>query len=101
LTPGTFSLRDVCRRGFYEDAELGHFVPYTDYPVIRARAHKPRSSEWAETLLYDLVSDYGQTTNLAGTEIEEAYERLLAATMRAVDAPQWQYERLGLDGEDT
>ena len=39
--PASFSMRDVCPLDFYDEAELGHFLPYTDYPVIRARAHMP------------------------------------------------------------
>jgi arylsulfatase A-like enzyme len=97
LAPGTLSGRgDVCSKTFYEEATLGHFLPYTDYAVIRARVDRPRSSEWADTRLYDIESDYGQTVNLAGTEIEEQYERLLVSTMREVDAPSWQYQRVGL-----
>jgi arylsulfatase A-like enzyme len=97
LTPGTFSMRDVCHRDFYDEAQLGDFLPYTDYPVLRARAHKRRSPEWAETLLYDIEADAAQTQNLAGTEAEAAYRTLLVETMRAMDAPEEQFERLGLE----
>jgi hypothetical protein len=100
LTPGSFSMRDVCRKSFYDGAELGHFLPYTDYHVIRAEVHRGRSPDWAETMLYDIVSDAGQTTNLAGTEIEQQYEKLLIETMEAMDAPPSQYKRLGLPTPD-
>jgi arylsulfatase A-like enzyme len=100
LTPGSFSLRDVCRKQFYDQAELGQFLPYTDYPVIRARAYRPRSPDWESTLLYDIQNDYAQTSNLAGTELEQAYEKLLIETMEAMDAPPWQYERLGLEAQE-
>lgn len=96
LTPGSFSLRDVCKKEFYEDAELGRFLPYTDYPVIRAKVDIPRRPQWQDTMLYDVESDYGQTVNLAGTDVEERYEALMMATMQEVDAPSWQYERVGL-----
>ncbi len=97
LTPGTFSMRDVCSKSFYEDAELGPFLPYTDYPVVRSCVHKNRSPDWSETMLYNLETDYAQLVNLAGTEVEQAYLTLLLRTMKAVDAPSGQYERLGLD----
>jgi len=97
LTPGAFSMRNVCGKGFYDQAELGPFLPYTDYPVIRSHVQRNRSEDWAETMLYDLATDYGQTVNLAGTPREETYERLLIETMAAMDAPAWQYERLGLE----
>jgi arylsulfatase A-like enzyme len=96
LTPGNFSLRDVCPRSFYDGAELGDFLPYTDYPVIRAPVKYPRSTEWAETLLFDIEADYGQTENLAGSEREALYRELLAETMVEMDAPAWQFERVGL-----
>jgi arylsulfatase A-like enzyme len=99
LTPGTFSHREVCDLAFYDEAELGHFLPYTDYPVIRARAHKRRSPDWQDTQLYDMEADPGQTQNLAGSEVEARYRTLLIETMRKMDAPPSQYERLGLDDE--
>ncbi len=89
-------MRDVCRKSFYDGAELGHFLPYTDYPVIRAHAQRNRSPDWEDTMLYDIQNDYGQTANLAGTEAEAAYEQLLVETMAKMDAPAWQYERMGL-----
>ncbi len=100
LTPGTFSMHDVCPLSFYEEAALDHWLPYTDYPVIRARVHKRRSPEWAETMLYDLTCDEAQTQNLAGTELEIEYAVLLAETLQAADAPAEQFERLGLEQPD-
>ncbi len=97
LTPGTFSLRNVCPLGFYDEAELGPFLPYTDYPVIRARARRQRSPEWQDTMLYNLESDYAQQNNLVGTPAEAHYIDLLVETMRRMDAPPSQYVRLGLD----
>jgi predicted AlkP superfamily pyrophosphatase or phosphodiesterase len=96
LTPGSFSMRDVCPRSFYDQAELGPWLTYTDYPVIRARVNRPRNPEWADTTLFDIRSDYGQTRDLAGTEIEGTYEQLLIKTMQAMDAPPSEFERVGL-----
>ncbi len=97
LLPMTFSYRDVSQLSFFNDAEFGKFLPYTDYPVIRARvADKVRDPNWADTMLYDLDSDYGQTIDLAGTEIEQPYEKLLRETMQAMDAPPSQFERMGV-----
>jgi arylsulfatase A-like enzyme len=97
LTPGSFSFRDVCPLSFYDEAQLGLWLPYTDYPVIRARAHKRRSPDWADTRLYDIRRDYAQTQDLAGTELEIEYAVLLVETMQAMDAPPEQFERLGLE----
>jgi hypothetical protein len=101
LTPGSFSMRDVCRPSFYDGAELGAFLPHTEYPVIRARASRMRSPDWDETMLYDIVSDYAQTTDLAGSAQEQTYKELLIETMQAMDSPPSQYERIGLKVEDT
>jgi arylsulfatase A-like enzyme len=96
LTPGSFSMRDICAPSFYAGAELGRFLRYTDYPVIRARVQKPRSPHWEDTRLYDLTQDYGQTVNLAGTATEQVYEALLIEMLGRMDAPPSQYQRLGL-----
>ena len=90
-------MRDVCHKSFYDGAELGHFLPYTDYPVIRAQVIRPKNPNWADSMLYDIVSDYGQATNLTGSPIEDRYQRLLVQIMREMDAPPSQFERLGLD----
>jgi hypothetical protein len=89
----------VCPKGFYEGAELGPFLPYTDYAVIRAAVNRPRSAAWAKTMLFDIQTDYHQTTDMAGTEIEKAYQELLAAVMKKMDAPAWQFKRMGLVAE--
>ncbi len=96
LTPGSFSMRDVAPLSFYDEAEFGHFLPYTPYPVIRARVQRPRSPDWADTRLYNIVEDYAQTRDLVGTEAEAEYEALLIEMLKAMDAPPSQYERLGL-----
>jgi arylsulfatase A-like enzyme len=96
LTPGSFSFRDVCPKDFYNQAEFGQYLPYTDYPVIRAAVNRPRSNEWAKTMLFDIESDYDQTTNIVGTEVERWYQELIVTTMEKMDAPTWQFERIGL-----
>jgi arylsulfatase A-like enzyme len=97
LTPKG-SYHDMCSKDFYEEAEIGRFLPYTDYPVIKARVRNMRSEEWEDNRLYDIGKDYEQTVNLAGSEVEERYRKLLIKTLRAYDAPSWQFERLGLSG---
>ena len=96
LTPGTFSMRDICQKSFYEGAVIGDFLPYTDYPIIRSRAHKERSVDWEDSMLFNLESDYAQLVNLVGSEREAEYVELLLRTMKNMDAPAWQYKRLGL-----
>lgn len=90
-------MHDVCPRSFYDGAKLGNFLPYTDYSVIRANVHKQRSPDWADSMLYDIENDYTQTQNLAGTPLEIEYAAKLVETMQAMDAPEEQFERLGLE----
>ena len=89
-------MRNPTPLSFFDGATLGHFLPWTEYPVIRANATVPTSDEWSETLLFDIESDYAQQENLAGSEVEARYEQLLIEAMQAVDSPAEQYERLGL-----
>jgi arylsulfatase A-like enzyme len=96
LTPGTMHLHDLCDIGFYEDAEYGRFLPWTDWSVLRARARRKAPQDWMWTGLYDMTSDPQQLHNLAGTDIEGYYRDLLASTLQAHQAPPSQYERLGL-----
>ena len=96
LMPGGYSMRNPTPLSFFEEATLDHFLPWMEYPVIRARVESPTSDEWKETLLFNIEEDYGQTHNLAGQEAETRYEGLMVETMQKLDAPAEQYERLGL-----
>jgi arylsulfatase A-like enzyme len=46
--------------------------------------------------LYDLEDDPGEEQNLAGRPLETEYRDKLRAALEAVDAPEGQFERLGL-----
>jgi arylsulfatase A-like enzyme len=94
--PLTYSYHDLPSNIFFQEPELGQFLPYTDLPVLRSRWNMKRWSTVKDTLLFDIESDPGQQHNLAGSEIEQKYIELLEQTMKKVDAPPSQYERLGL-----
>jgi arylsulfatase A-like enzyme len=96
LTPTGINLHDMPPPEFFAEAEIGRFLAHTDHPVIRSRVHRPRGPEHADTRLHDIRNDYGQAHNLAGSEIEESYRRLLVRIMNEVGAPPSQFERLGL-----
>lgn len=98
LTPTTYSQHDMPDWGPHMSAaELGKFLPYVDYPVLRSRVtNQPRSPEWAQTMLFDIEADPGQTRNLAGGAIEKQFAALLAGALREHDSPPSQFERLGL-----
>lgn len=77
-------------------------MPGSDVPVIR----QPYGSAddlpyWARTSfdgnhLYALSEDPGEERNMAGTKGEREQEERLREAMREVEAPDDQYERLGL-----
>ena len=94
--PTTYSYHSLPGAGIFRDAEFGRFLPYTDMPVVRARADVPRPERLRESQLYDIVSDPGQMRNLLGTPAEGRYIELLRAAMARADSPPSQYERLGL-----
>ncbi|MEE8398189.1 MAG: sulfatase-like hydrolase/transferase, partial [Desulfobacterales bacterium] len=94
--PTSYSHHDVPRGQFFQETEIGQFLPYTDMPVFRSRWTSKRWNTVKDSLLFDIHSDPGQEHNLAGTEMEKTYIELLRETMAKMDAPSAQYERLGL-----
>jgi hypothetical protein len=79
------------------------YMPGTDVPVIRQPfAEGDPMPLWAamgrarDHLLFDLDEDPGEDRNLAGSKPESDAEELLRAALASVEAPQEQYERLGL-----
>jgi hypothetical protein len=80
-----------------KEAEAGRFLPYTDSPVWRYPAMS--YTRHREPLLFDVQADPGQKNNLAGQGLaEEARMRaLLVEALNELEAPQRQYERLGLE----
>jgi arylsulfatase A-like enzyme len=78
------------------DAEAGEFLPYTESPVWRFSA--AATDRHDEPMLFDVASDSGQEENLAGEghEEEARMRGLLADALRTLDAPDQQFERLGL-----
>lgn len=72
-------------------------------PVMRIPCQDWWMLSWLEELetrLYDLRTDYDQQHPLTDPAIEEQMIGHLLASLRATDAPQEQYERLGLVPDD-
>ncbi|MFW5798502.1 MAG: sulfatase, partial [Planctomycetota bacterium] len=90
--------------------DVGPFMPMTDHPVFKVPCtnHTLRNPELAklsgrdgefditESFLYDAVNDPEQERNLAGTAAERHAKEVLVDSMRALQVPEEQYERLGL-----
>lgn len=95
--PTSYSFHDVPgSKMFFSEAEFGPFLPWVESPVMRAPSPIRRTSIVKDTQLFNIVKDPGQTNNLAGEPIEDQYIELLKKTMRSIDAPASQFERLGL-----
>lgn len=94
--PTTYHYHNLPGPRMFADAEFGQFLPYTEMPVIRSRAEMPRSPNVAQSQLFNIDNDPGQTENLIGTDVEAKFEELLRATMERMDAPPSQLQRLGL-----
>ncbi len=80
----------------HQDAESGRFLPYTDSPVWRYR--NPSRSRHERPMLFDVRDDPGQARDLAGRgDPQEARMRdLLVHALTDMQAPQSQFDRLGL-----
>ncbi|PHQ41594.1 hypothetical protein Z052_13890 [Halorubrum sp. C191] len=72
-------------------------LPYTDSPVWRYSG--PSHGRHEDPLLFDTRTDSGQEHELADKCPEKTDEMrsLLTDALETLEAPDWQYERLGLD----
>ncbi|WP_114576264.1 sulfatase-like hydrolase/transferase [Saliphagus sp. LR7] len=78
------------------DAESGTFLPYTESPVWKFPGRSYAQHD--DDRLYDTEADPHQETNLAGESGEEDRMReLLVAALADLDAPEGQFDRLGLE----
>ena len=84
-----------------DDIEMGRFLKYTNFPVYKIPAKFPighlRSREHiSDTLLFDTLTDYEQKRPLKDPLIEAEMEQKLVKMMHWADAPDEQFERVGL-----
>jgi len=84
--------------------EYGSFMPQTEMLVGRM-CFRPEEMErivirleevCRPSLLFDIRDDEAQEHDLAGTALEGEYEEKLRAALHEVEAPESQFERLGL-----
>lgn len=82
------------------DAETGTFLPYTDCPVWRY--YGPSNARHETPMLFDVDNDPWQRTNIANREDEQQtrMRNLLVDALDTLEAPDNQYERLGLTKQD-
>lgn len=80
-----------------QQAEAGRFLPYTNAPVWRYPA--PSFTRHEEPLLFQIHDDPEQLENLVSKDKtqERRMQRLLVDALRQMEAPEEQYQRLGLE----
>ncbi|TCC44306.1 sulfatase [Kribbella capetownensis] len=82
------------------DAELVPGFTFTQgAPVLRVAAQPMGNPWWHGSLLFDLENDPHQRTPLLDDDLELELATLMVELMRANDAPEDQYVRLGLPVE--
>ncbi len=96
LTPTKISHHDLPSKEFFKKCELGKFLPYTDFPVLRSEVENKRSLDQEYSILFDIKNDYEQLNPISDRKIEKKYIELLVKHMKQVDAPREQFKRLGL-----
>ena len=89
---GFFSEEQLIRPEIADGMRFANGVPCLKYP-----AYKIYKSSRMGDRLYDLKKDPEQKKNLTGTTEEPAARQLLTEALRAVDAPQEEFVRLGLE----
>jgi len=82
-----------------DSLELGRYMKRVDIPV--GRLPIPSDTFWknmddTDTHMYNIDEDPSQEHNLAGSENEKQYAELLKTAMEKADAPEEQFERMGL-----
>ena len=98
---------DGCRVEDYDCIEMGRFLPWTKYPVYRfpadivtfsnsSQSFEERKDYNRDSLLFNIREDYRQETPLRDPELAAELGARLKEAMRLCDAPQEQFERLGL-----
>jgi hypothetical protein len=76
--------------------ESGPFLRHTDYPVLKIPLDGVGLGLAKETQLFDIQADYGQLKALTDKDLEKQWVDKLAEAMKQADAPEEQYERLGI-----
>ncbi|MCS7461570.1 sulfatase [Paenibacillus doosanensis] len=84
-----------------EQIETGRFLSYTAFPVYRIPVSQAGSpfkiaQHGQRSLLYHIEADYRQAAPVEDEERIRSYTELLIRAMELEQAPEEQYERLGL-----
>lgn len=81
----------------YESCEVDRFLPQTGMPVYRvARPSHQHHNATEEHLLHDLATDPEQCSPIRDEGLHGRYEDKLRELLQRHQAPEWQYDRVGL-----
>ena len=99
-TTSLTTIRNWLGKDIPEKIECGHFLKNVDFPVYKVPAEKNALvsdfSYIMEDHLFDIKKDYEQINDIKDTEIINLMERKLSKALKENDAPEEQWERLGL-----
>ena len=101
-----YGANDAVDTADYDRIEMGRFLRWTNYPVYRfpadiihwgnaSQEFVGRSPYNAETLLFDLQTDYAQAHPIDDPALEADCAAQLKDCMARHDAPAEQFERMG------
>lgn len=84
-----------------DEIEMGRFLKYINYPVYKIPKNYENKKDGRiryikESLIFDIEKDYNQEDPIQDKEVEKELIDKLINAMKDNDAPEEQYERLGL-----
>jgi len=97
VIPSTF-LRYMGNLEEEQDIISDYFLSNSQYPVLRIPAQGDNLDLIKETMLFDLRVDYEQLHPIGDETLLREWENKLVEVMKQHDAPEEQFERLGLKG---
>lgn len=99
-TTSLTTIRNWLGKDIPEKIECGHFLKNVDFPVYKVPAEKNALvSDFTyimEDHLFDIKKDYEQKNDIKDPEIIKLMEKKLSKALKENDAPEEQWERLGL-----
>lgn len=98
---------DTIEEGDFDKIEFGPCLKWTKFPVYKIPGNIIHWGNWsqnfdhrpefvADSRLYNIQQDYGQTTPIQDDALEQKYIALLKKSMLEHDTPPEQFDRLGI-----
>jgi arylsulfatase A-like enzyme len=99
-TTSPTTIRGFINQDNPETFEPGHYMKNNKFPVYKIKSiNNPLTDNFEylkDDMLFDLDNDYKQVNNIKDNKIENTMIKKLEEAMKDNDAPEEQYERIGL-----